>query len=407
MRRRRAVAVAAAAVVVAMVMVMTWARVRVREGVRGGEAGGRTPRDEPIAMTTTTRTTENGEKEFDVSPRCASQERNRFWCKDSRTGVFRFFLPGERFVRKTWRGAVECLAGKHVVLIGDSRTRYQYASLAHFLVHKQWPRCPEDGGQLDDAFVGHAATASCQWLRGGKAFGGDWNEYHAWLTAELTKTRGDDDEGTTSREWCDCFRPNKPRGTAPDVWVPENVENRHFALQTVYGHVRITVIVAHLAFAWMHTGFPPFSNPSTSTSVAGGVPCAPGACTRAAAPATPQLHIREVIRTIVPMLNPTHVFAQAGWWEDDVGCELVELERRHRNVTAFAMTGLDRFGPTHNGERVNPPVGCGAKVFDRLRLSRLISRGDWLDDDVHVGGAVNEELNHRLMGLVCPPPPGT
>jgi len=42
----------------------------------------------------------------------------------------------------TWDDAIARLEGKHLVLFGDSLTRYQYLSLVFFLVYKKWPDVP-------------------------------------------------------------------------------------------------------------------------------------------------------------------------------------------------------------------------------------------------------------------------
>lgn len=56
--------------------------------------------------------------------------------------------------RITHREALDCLAGRPLVLIGDSVMRYQYLSLAHFLDHGDWPTLAHFPS------IGEAATCS-------------------------------------------------------------------------------------------------------------------------------------------------------------------------------------------------------------------------------------------------------
>lgn len=72
---------------------------------------------------------------------------------------------------------LDALAGEHLVLVGDSLTRYQYLSLVYFLETRRWASPP--GAPVN--------TNEKSWS--------NWTEFHTGMTARL---RG--------HEICDCYR---------------------------------------------------------------------------------------------------------------------------------------------------------------------------------------------------------
>ena len=96
---------------------------------------------------------------------------------------------------------------------------------------------------------------------------------------------------------------------------------------------------------------------------------------------------------------PTHVFASAGWQEQDLGCGLQELE-------TTLVPGAKAFYITHPAERDQPTPkvmrqSCAPRVFDRQGPTfGLPSFMYW--DNMHLLSMANQELNHMLLDHVCP-----
>ena len=88
----------------------------------------------------------------------------------------------QEVLRRTRRGVDRCLAHKHIVLIGDSRVRYQYMSLASYLATGSWMKCA-DYGHDEGAEAGPCDLIDQSGGRsGGKSHLNlgtrDWNAYY-------------------------------------------------------------------------------------------------------------------------------------------------------------------------------------------------------------------------------------
>mmetsp|Transcript_60183 Transcript_60183/g.160025 ORF Transcript_60183/g.160025 Transcript_60183/m.160025 type:complete len:537 (+) Transcript_60183:1703-3313(+) len=147
--------------------------------------------------------------------RCAEVEGGEpgFWRR--RAGGFATYHLRDCIMRRFDRDTARaCLNGRHLLLIGDSVMRYQYASLVFTLLHS-WP----EGSGVPWSLRGH------KFRKGGTPppleEGGDmnvcvpiarWEEYHLRLSAMLGGS-----------EWCDCFR-------SEEHSIAETLENRYFSL---------------------------------------------------------------------------------------------------------------------------------------------------------------------------------
>lgn len=126
----------------------------------------------------------------------------------------RFDLHGCELHRYTSSEAKRCLAGKHLVLVGDSLMRYQYLSLVH-LLHKG--NYPDPGLPLRQFRKGDEFPNVCQEK--------DYEDLHGWLDrANLSRLSGwpafmiHTSQYFDGHERCDCFRST----------IEDTVENRYF-----------------------------------------------------------------------------------------------------------------------------------------------------------------------------------
>lgn len=94
------------------------------------------------------------------------------------------------------------LQGRHILLMGDSVTRYMYLSLAHYLTHGHWPDPIINSGEQNVCWEGTHSS---------------WPTFYEYTNAKLNVGN--------STEFCDCYR----SGISSEY--PYNVsENRFFAI---------------------------------------------------------------------------------------------------------------------------------------------------------------------------------
>ena len=192
---------------------------------------------------------------------------------------------------RTFAGYQKTLANKHVVLIGDSRVRYQYLSLVHFLNNGHWLRCRDyDAIPGPENFTSNGKDPDCDLID--DALKVSWPEWFKSSSIRLNDT-------------CDCSR-QEPY-SAPDIF-----DNRYFSMSSPYGPIQITFLVSYIDLVKFHDAFPPLSwepKPGHTPTF-----CKPGDCSH---PASVSLTTGEALLEIVPKLNPTHVFANTGWQHDE------------------------------------------------------------------------------------------
>ncbi|EJK69684.1 hypothetical protein THAOC_09032 [Thalassiosira oceanica] len=121
------------------------------------------------------------------------------WCVDT-DGVPRFVGVNNagagnvtpQVTRYNHAGFIQCLTGKKIVFIGDSRVRYQFMHLSHYLLDGRFMKCqdystePEKGCYIIDE-----RTA------------GSWNEFYKKSTAMI------EEGGHVPQSLCDCYRPKQ------------------------------------------------------------------------------------------------------------------------------------------------------------------------------------------------------
>jgi len=259
----------------------------------------------------------------------------------------------------------ELLANKSIVFIGDSRVRYQYMSLVHFLTYGYWNDC-ENGTTL----FGATHCEVIHYNRTGEQKDGV-NYWNTWYknTNDIINSHG-------SSELCDCYRPSP-------FDAHRTRENRYFWRDVHCGKIRISYLQNFLGQVTFRNDFPPFQPDPLNTT------CKPGKCDQAdiTLPLLPALEI-------VSKLQPTHVFAGTGWHDIDIGCTLVELERDHRIKTYFMTRICERGGSIQKTRQ-----GCNASIFDRMTPTCGLP-SDFYWDKMHGLSTINNDMNQRLFDLL-------
>lgn len=282
----------------------------------------------------------------------ASATPNRIgvlWCSDA-AGVWRAVRARSGVVRRRTAQQIRaCLRDKHVVLIGDSRVRYQYLSLAHLLATGAWPRCMDDSPWEEDCmFVNERRSTA-------------WTQFYEHTNLLLN--------AANASERCDCCR---------DFAGCETRENRFFAAD----RMRVTYLQSFRDAIQLSPGFVPAVAPT---------PCQPGRCTGPAASSGPVL---RVLSALLPALRPTHVLASTGWNDLDIDCELAAMG--HGDVQYYALRT-----PVRGPVTLRPPA-CGVRVLDRAALVEG-APGHLFWDGYHLLGSANEEMNHAMLDMICGP----
>ncbi|GKZ01246.1 hypothetical protein MPSEU_001075600 [Mayamaea pseudoterrestris] len=321
------------------------------------------------------------------------------WAKDS-NGTMRYVGDAQMFDRgadsfekryRTYTGYQQCLGNKHIVLIGDSRVRYQYMGLANYLTTGEWLQCRdyENGTNTTNATTLFSSSSNCFLID--HEYGNStvsWKKWYARSSESL-------------QDQCDCSRPTPFR-------VNTTFENRFFEVATQSGPIRLTYLQTFLDSVKFHPDFPPLT-PWTSDMDEGitdtrafSSRCQPGLCSDAP---VLTLSTREALLEMIPKLHPTHVFANTGWKHNEgetpqqLGCALQRFSIENPSVQAYVIShtwvqgSMDIAVPTH---------GCNAKVFDRLTPTIGVPQS-WYWDNLHSLLIVNQELNHLLLDMVCGP----
>lgn len=197
------------------------------------------------------------------------------------TPRLRLFLDGET-PTVSYDQVRQCLSDQHIVLMGDSLTRYQYLNLVYYLTHRSWySPAPH-------------SEAEKQW--------GSWKPFYEGTTKRHTSNH--------TYEICDCHR--------FDHTLEHMMENRYFTdtsinLRVTYLQVLFTSPFQAHNLEWLNveckikrniTDTAPHSCQQTG--------CAVGDCT-----STPDIQLsppQEVIQFAVDKLDPTVIIFNSGLW---------------------------------------------------------------------------------------------
>ena len=295
-------------------------------------------------------------------------------------GFYNTSAPAFSKLYRTFAGYQRSLANKHVVLIGDSRVRYQYMTLVHFLNTGRWLRCRDyDAINGQSNISGSGTDPDCDLID--SALKLSWPEWYTSSSIRLNDA-------------CDCSRPDPL--SPPDIF-----ENRYFTMAGPYGPMRITFLSSFIDLVKFHDAFPPLSwepKPGHTPTF-----CKPGNCSH---PASVSLTTGEALLEMVPKLNPTHVFANTGWQHnhgdnsEKFGCVLEKFRLENPGVEAFAMSHLWPRSPSRKAKL--QPHGCNIKVLDRFTPTLGVPK-TWYVDKIHALSIVNQELNHILLDAISGP----
>lgn len=326
------------------------------------------------------------------------------WCMEKESKTPRYFftinanqpVPPQQVVRHyTHKGYEKCLAGKTIVLIGDSRVRYQFLNLAHFLISQSsFMKC------RDHPTRNHTThDPACTVIE--KKHGQYWNIWYKKSTDMLATTDQSLHGNRTQLHLCDCFRSR--------INPALTVENRFIKRTTQFGEINLVYLSSMLDKVDMNFDFPPFSSflPPPRGSINR---CLVGECSHENRKNIFTGNVNETLWSILPVLKATHAFVSYGWErsnesqaQSNFSCILNEFERQHPSIKTFLLST-----PPRRHERSNltemfdvSKLKCSCGVLDRSIVNKDVPY-DWYFDDVHVLGILNEEYNHLMVESICP-----
>lgn len=337
----------------------------------------------------------------------------RGWCFDEDDSVPRYVGKTDQESQKeefyySHEEFDECLANKTIVMIGDSRVRYQFLHLLDFLKEGNWMKCSDS--KLYNLNITEASER-CYFINHDEysELGGKWSGWFSSTSANLIqRNQGDNTQGPSMTHICDCYR-------APgDFDTAKITENRYVQRMTSFGRARLVYIqLFDDTDARMDRLHPPFS-PHWGFDDAPAARCAPGDCGPENRKDAFQGHLQSIIHGIVPSLHATHVFANLGWdhifgpnAQASLACQFEDLNRQPNIQTKYYMITHPRWqkgfnksyfwDPTNmeNFECQNPPV------LDRSTMSIGVPK-EWYWNGPHALGILNEEFNHQMIKKICP-----
>lgn len=285
------------------------------------------------------------------------------WCLDE---SLKWRYIKDTKTRWTYEGAVECLKDKHILLIGDSRTRYQYFSLATFLATKSFPSCSEG--------IVNKSNYKCTDVMAEKY---NWNVF-CKNSNRLLNTN-------LSKEAAYCYQSRDKH------WLQTSRQNRFLYLNK--DRLAVTFIQSFDGFPYLEKSFPPFQ-----TRVDSERSCRPGECVNQPNEIK-YTSVLELLNKTWDLFEPTHVFVTTGWHQEDIGCQLQDFQRK-TNISTWMITGPRLQSPNWVIKSYHDPQGCGNKIFDRTTMTQDVPKALYIDE-VHVSSSINEEYNHFLLDLVC------
>ncbi|KAL4438729.1 hypothetical protein ABPG77_006333 [Micractinium sp. CCAP 211/92] len=280
--------------------------------------------------------------------------------------------------------AQRCLAGKRLVFVGDSVTRYQYLTLLYFLERGDWP-APLGG------VPGEPSVANEH----------EWPSWNDFLRGTNRLFNG--------RELCDCFRADWVPGSG---WKPpedEKHENRFYRRRL--GGAGGDIFVSHLTYTTYpnrmhgHYGFPPY--------LKGRRPCAPATCNF---PADWAHHLAEGLTGPVKDLGPTHLIVNSGLWASSnalpdwhaIAAAGVAAVAPQGGRAIWRGTTANRgrkvpVQPGHDARAIQHTQAAGWDLLDAYNITRpLLSmkrRPMW--DGRHFLAGVYREINLYLLNMIC------
>ena len=310
------------------------------------------------------------------------------WCLDNQQ-VPRYVgneaWPPRKIQHYTHEGYEKCLADKTVVMIGDSRVRYQFMNLAAFLKKKEFMKCDDYTSSIDNNIV--PDLEQCSLIRENQI----WNKWYQQTTEKIA----DQDQQSSL---CDCFRMQQE-------FSPETTfENRFIKRSTTFGEVNLIYLQNFANHIKLNKQYPPFS-PFFSTQDR----CKPSECGIGNRTDAFDGDVNATMWHILPKLNATHAFINLGWEhlfnltkQSELSCNIRDFEQHHPHIKIYLLShphSLDSESSMFEPSQLK----CDCDVLDRTVVTQGISEeSNWYWDDLHVLSILNEEFNHQLVEKICP-----
>eukprot|EP00887_Chlorella_sp_A99_P000349 scaffold13.g349.t1 len=299
-----------------------------------------------------------------------------------------------RLRRPSPEEARACLAGRPVVMMGDSLTRYLFLSLNSYLEGLGWAGMGgsaqgkgADRGTGDSGSRGSSSGSSSDSIGSSSSSSGNpgrssalprnpldiinehsWGNWSAFLAGTTAIFGG--------AQLCDCGRTGGP-------WF----ENRHYRRGQVSLHYFWQPGPRNLSG---HNGFPPFGDTP---------PCAPGACL---ARADWEFPMAEAMEALVARLGAKSLILNYGLW--GVFHEHARLlGTLPPQPDAFAAAARRAANRTVDADMVALAQRHGWDLLDAWALTQPLHymRPRPYLDHVHVAGWVYRELNFVLLNMLC------
>ena len=315
------------------------------------------------------------------------------WCLNNES--IPFFIGHEQsqnrssFIRHyNHKGYERCLANKTLVLIGDSRVRYQFMYLASYLQSKRHMKCKDAFPSIEQE------DGECEML-----MTHSWKEWYRWTTSKLSNS-------LEQNALCDCFR-KQEMGYRHLI-----AEYRFLKRSTSYGEINMVYLQSFKDLVQMSSEFPPFA--SFFPSSEGSYRCKPGECSPENRTVVFKGNLNDTMWNILPLLNTTHAFVNHGWAGmknhppskmPQFSCKMNEFTKDYPNIKMGFITHVPERGYTRNKSipAITERMDCEIEVFDRYPTAENVPT-TWYYDRHHVRSILNKEYNHQLVESLCPLP---
>ncbi len=269
-------------------------------------------------------------------------------------GGWRYSSGGVDVVPRSANETRECLRGRRVAFVGDSRTRYQYLTLARFVATGRRAKCaePDDPTEFACVFANERRSKG-------------WRDFYETTTNGLTVAG--------SRETCACYRPEDAEGLDWPTASSRIVERRVFEGRGA------------TLFYFQNFGSLPMLEPLGSAT-------GPGRPI-----GTRPFDLETYAKLRLPLYRPTHVFLNGGWGDADVGAIVARYAEDHPGVVVVAANN-----PAFRDERSGSDV-ARARGHDRKRIAWTAPPALYWDN-AHVSTSVNDVFVETALEFVCPRP---
>ena len=275
-------------------------------------------------------------------------------CIDLKSNHYRVQFRDCLWLRFNVEEARSLLRGKHLLLIGDSRVRYQYLSLVYWLLT----------GQIE-------ANSTSRCIANEKEFR-SWIEFYRETNAALSQFG--------AKELCDCYR---------NPTTIETIENRHWVwngMKVTYFELFVEVIRGHTYFVSSELG------------------CTPGNCS---APPLWTSGVNEAIERIVSVMNVTHMVVTNGW---NPTSTLVASPTWNKTASTLESRGIrvfvmERSAVGQGIERRSYPIFNNGEILIALDIfsSHYYSLPESRWDKLHYHPWVYSDFNQLLLHAIAQP----